>query len=77
MTTVGKRFARPPAGFARSVADALESGRPPARRSIGPDAWLINVASRVLPARALSSAIRLTTTRLPWHRLPRRRRGRA
>ena len=45
------RLARPPERFATVLARALDDSAPLARRSVGPDARLMALANRLLPAR--------------------------
>jgi NAD(P)-dependent dehydrogenase (short-subunit alcohol dehydrogenase family) len=53
------RLARPPARFARALAKALEDQAPFARHAVGPDARMLLIANRLLPAGLLHQVIRL------------------
>jgi NAD(P)-dependent dehydrogenase (short-subunit alcohol dehydrogenase family) len=57
LTDLGRRIARPPDSFAEQVVKILSARRPPIRRSIGTEAWAINIASRLLPSRAMASSV--------------------
>jgi NAD(P)-dependent dehydrogenase (short-subunit alcohol dehydrogenase family) len=53
------RLARPPERFARKLAKALDERAPFARHAIGPDARMLLLANRFLPARVLHQVTRL------------------
>jgi NAD(P)-dependent dehydrogenase (short-subunit alcohol dehydrogenase family) len=53
------RLARPPERFARKLAKALEERAPFTRHAIGPDARMLLLANRFLPARVLHQVTRL------------------
>lgn len=54
-----KVAARSPQRFAAGLAKALESGAPFVRRSVGPDARMLLIANRVLPAAGLHQMVRV------------------
>lgn len=54
-----KVAARSPERFASGLAKALESHAPFARRPVGPDARMLLIVSRLLPATALHQTIRI------------------
>lgn len=54
-----KVAARSPQRFAAGLAKALESGAPFVRRAVGPDARMLLIANRLLPAAALHQMIRV------------------
>jgi NAD(P)-dependent dehydrogenase (short-subunit alcohol dehydrogenase family) len=53
------RLARPPERFAPGLAKALDDDAPFARHAVGPDARMLWLANRFLPARLLHQVIRL------------------
>jgi NAD(P)-dependent dehydrogenase (short-subunit alcohol dehydrogenase family) len=53
------RIAQPPERFARGLAKALDDQAPFARHAVGPDAHLLLLANRVLPARLLHHLTRV------------------
>jgi NAD(P)-dependent dehydrogenase (short-subunit alcohol dehydrogenase family) len=59
-----QRMARPPGGFARALARALDERAPFARHSVGLDARLLVLGNRLLPASLLHRLVRLAM-RLP------------
>jgi len=60
------RLANPPEGFAPELARALDERAPFARRTVGIDARMLLVGSRLLPGRFLHHAVRWAM-RLPRH----------
>ena len=54
-----KRAARAPDLFAAGLAQALDGDKPFTRRSVGPDARLLMIANRLLPAAGMHSLTRL------------------
>jgi NAD(P)-dependent dehydrogenase (short-subunit alcohol dehydrogenase family) len=63
---VVRGLARPPEGFARALARALDERAPFVRRAVGLDAHLVLIGARLLPARLLHLLIRLAMG-LPRH----------
>src|SRR5215831_20193408 len=59
-------LANPPEGFAPELASALDERAPFARRTVGIDARMLLVGSRLLPGRLLHHAVRWAM-RLPRH----------
>jgi NAD(P)-dependent dehydrogenase (short-subunit alcohol dehydrogenase family) len=53
------RLARPPERFARRLATALDEQAPFARRAVGPDARMLSIANRLLPAAVLHQMTRV------------------
>jgi NAD(P)-dependent dehydrogenase (short-subunit alcohol dehydrogenase family) len=70
---VVQRILRPAAGFGERVADVLEDEHPPRRRPVGLDAWAINAAARLLPARGLAWVVQCVAGRRPRRRSQRAR----
>ena len=60
------RLANPPARFGPALASALDERAPFARRTVGLDARLLLIGSRLLPGRVLHHVIRWAM-RLPRH----------
>ncbi|WP_396913796.1 SDR family NAD(P)-dependent oxidoreductase, partial [Mycolicibacterium sp.] len=54
-----KRAARPPEKFAAGLAKALESPKPFVKTAVGPDARMLLLANRLLPAAGLHQMTRL------------------
>ncbi|OMC52630.1 short-chain dehydrogenase/reductase [Mycolicibacterium fortuitum] len=54
-----KRAARPPEKFAAGLAEALESPKPFVKTAVGPDARMLLLANRLLPAAGLHQMTRL------------------
>jgi NAD(P)-dependent dehydrogenase (short-subunit alcohol dehydrogenase family) len=61
-----QRLANPPERFARELAKAVDERAPFVRRTVGLDAHLLLVGSRLLPGRLLHHAVRWAM-RLPRH----------
>jgi hypothetical protein len=60
------RLASPPERFGPALARALDERAPFARRTVGIDARMLSVGSRLLPSRLLHHAVRWAM-RLPRH----------
>ncbi|WNG91975.1 SDR family NAD(P)-dependent oxidoreductase [Mycobacterium sp. ITM-2016-00318] len=54
-----RRAAKSPERFAAGLAEALEGTKPFVRRSVGPDARMLLIANKVLPAAAMHTLTRL------------------
>ena len=59
-------MASPPERFARALAGVLDERAPFARHAIGPDARMLTLMARLVPARVLHHVLRLAM-RLPRH----------
>lgn len=57
-TRLLRRLARSADSFGARVADILDDPRPPLRMPVGPDARLVNAATRFLPSRVLAGTLR-------------------
>jgi NAD(P)-dependent dehydrogenase (short-subunit alcohol dehydrogenase family) len=53
------RAAKPPATFAKVLADTIEAKNPPILRPVGVDAWALYLAQRLLPSRLAPALLRL------------------
>jgi NAD(P)-dependent dehydrogenase (short-subunit alcohol dehydrogenase family) len=66
MEGVVTRIASPPERFARALEGVLDERGPFARHAVGPDARMLTLMARLLPARVLHHVLRLAM-RLPRH----------